>query len=67
MQAKPKYFETALSPAEKQRLYRQRRADRARHTADLIAELLAAAPPEVAERLTADERYKDIITEALLR
>lgn len=67
MQAKPKYFETALSDADRSRLYRQRKADKARHTADLIAALYAAVPPDVAERLAADERYKDIITEALLR
>ncbi|WP_162801135.1 hypothetical protein [Azospirillum brasilense] len=53
--------------AERSRLHRQRKADKARHTAELIALLYAAVPPELAERLAADERYKDIITEALLR
>ncbi|MGY0794114.1 hypothetical protein ACW7BJ_32595 [Azospirillum argentinense] len=48
-------------------MHRQRKADKARHTAELIALLYQAAPPDVAERLAADERYKDIITEALLR
>ncbi len=67
MQAKPKYFETAMSDADRSRLYRQRKADKAQHTTELIALLYQAAPPDVAERLAADERYKDIITEALLR
>ncbi|MGF7177008.1 hypothetical protein [Azospirillum doebereinerae] len=67
LQAKPKYFETALPGAERQRLYRQRKADRERHTAELIAELLATVPEDVAARLTADERYNEIITAALLR
>ena len=67
MQARPRQFDQPLSGAERARIHRQRKADRARHTAELIAELLAAVPEDVATRLTADERYKDIITAALLR
>ena len=60
-------FNDPLTPAERQKRHRERRAERERHTAELIALLYQAAPPDVAERLAADERYKDIITEALLR
>lgn len=66
MQARPRQFEQPLSGAERARLHRQRKADRARYTAELIAELMAAVPQDVAARLTADERFNDIITEALL-
>lgn len=64
---RPLLGENPMTDAERQRLYRQRKADRERHTADLIAKLLATVPEDVAARLTADERYKDIITAALLR
>ncbi|SMH60498.1 hypothetical protein [Azospirillum agricola] len=67
MQARPRQLEQPLSGAERARIHRQRKANRERHTAELIAELLAAVPEDVAVRLTADERYKEIITAALLR
>lgn len=67
MQARPRQFDQPLSVAERSRLHRERQAARKRHTSELIAELLAAVPPDVAARLSADERYKDIITEALTR
>lgn len=67
MQGRPRQFDQPLSGAERARIHRKRKADRERHTAGLIAELLAAAPEDVAARLIADDRYKDIITAALLR
>ncbi|HEY0833898.1 MAG TPA: hypothetical protein VGE72_08330 [Azospirillum sp.] len=66
MQARPRQFEQPLSGAERARLHRERQAERKRNTASLIAELYHAVPADVAKRLAADERYKDIIMEALL-